>query len=241
MVASSEKLVPAPMSVPSPTWTGRSGSFALSISNRPLPRNRFEVGQCEIDVPVSWQRAHSRSVEVDAVARHRAAARAAVVVVDVEIARRAPGTAPSPTRSRRRSRRCGVCTKRPGAPATASPAGSQLLGRARGREARRDRVEAAARARATSRSAPSSRRSRVCAVSSRPSGALRSISTLPAIMRVPRALRLLEEARRPSAGRPRRRPRAVVVPLASSWSKKTFGHGVGVRGVARSCCSSTKV
>jgi hypothetical protein len=60
-VTSWEKLVPAPISVPIPTWTGRFLSFASRKRNRPLPRNKFEVGQCAIEASRSWQRQNSDS------------------------------------------------------------------------------------------------------------------------------------------------------------------------------------
>jgi hypothetical protein len=57
-----ENDVPAPRSVARPTRTGRSAFIAFLRLNRPLPRNWFDVGQCAIAVPVSWQRCSSSSV-----------------------------------------------------------------------------------------------------------------------------------------------------------------------------------
>ncbi|MNI87279.1 hypothetical protein D3C73_1444620 [compost metagenome] len=58
-VLSSEKLVPAPTSVPKPTFTLKRSAWGRL--NRPLPRNRFEVGQKAIAEPVSDRRWHSSS------------------------------------------------------------------------------------------------------------------------------------------------------------------------------------
>jgi len=61
MVRSTEKLVPAPISVPRPTWIGRFLSLATRRRNSPLPRNRFEVGQWAIEASRSCTRANSES------------------------------------------------------------------------------------------------------------------------------------------------------------------------------------
>ncbi|MNJ00423.1 hypothetical protein D3C73_1597430 [compost metagenome] len=58
-VCSSEKLVPAPTSVPRPTF--RLCFSAIGRLNRPLPRKKFEVGQKAMAEPVSARRAHSSS------------------------------------------------------------------------------------------------------------------------------------------------------------------------------------
>ena len=68
-----------------------------------------------------------------------------------------------------------------------------LLGRRGDGEARRDRVDAGGPCRAIRRSAPWCRHSPICGVSSTPSGALRSIITLPAMLSMLRLMRLGEE------------------------------------------------
>ena len=53
------ELVPAPMSVPNPTLIGWVWFLAWCTWNRPLPRNRFDVGQCDTAAPVSCTRSRS--------------------------------------------------------------------------------------------------------------------------------------------------------------------------------------
>ena len=65
--------------------TGRRGSRASRRRNRPLPRNRFEVGQCASAVPLAWQRQNCALVEMHAMRQHRAPADQPVMGVDVEI------------------------------------------------------------------------------------------------------------------------------------------------------------
>ena len=145
MVASSEKLVPAPMSVPRPTWTGRRGSRASRRRNSPLPRNRFEVGQCASAVPVAWQRSNSDSSEMHAVGQHRAPADQAVVVVDVEIVAPLREELPHPGDLVEGLRDVGL-HEHLGMLAPERARQLELLGRARSCKARRDRVERAAAA-----------------------------------------------------------------------------------------------
>ena len=58
------------------------------MSNRPEPRNRFEVGQKAATEPLRRQRRDLGFLEMDAMAEDRARAEQAVALVDVEIGRR---------------------------------------------------------------------------------------------------------------------------------------------------------
>ena len=77
--------MPAPISVPSPTRTGRSLFIARARSKAPLPRKKFEVGQWAIAAPLACSALQLGLLQPDAVAEHRAVAAQAMVIVDVEI------------------------------------------------------------------------------------------------------------------------------------------------------------
>ena len=170
--------------------------------------NRFEVGQKTATEPAVARRAAEFGfVEMDAMAEQRARAEQAEAVVDVGVARLVRIELATASRSRRGSRPDGSACSASGCSREQGARGLELrLGRGE-REARRDRVELPALARASARAAPGCRDSRARGVSSRPAGAPRSIITLPAIIRVLRRSALGEERLDRFPGGPCNRPR----------------------------------
>ena len=161
---------------------------ARTRSNSPLPRKLFDVGQCASAVPVSCSTCHSRVVEVDAVRVDRRAGRGARGARRRRGSRARSGySARIHAISRDVLRDVRLQPACPDARARAPPAASSCAGVRRGGEARRDRVAEPTAPVPSDRSAPSTRRSRGSRCRAGRRGAWRSISTLPAITRMPRA------------------------------------------------------
>ena len=179
--------MPPPRSVASPTRTGRVGRFG---------RVEVEAGRCRGRCSTSGNaraRCRSRAGSGNRLRRDGCRGRRSSAARAGRGARRRRDSSSRAGKSLRTQATSAVfsatcdCTYASGCSRFSAPGRLELRGRGRRREARRDRVARAGPCRASARSAPSTRRSRAarCRVSAR--GALRSISTLPAIIRSPGA------------------------------------------------------
>ena len=179
--------------------------------NRPLPRNRFDVGQWAICAPAAASSARSASSSQMPCANTRARCSRPCAVIDVEVAARVGKQLAHPGAPRPGSRRRGSACRGPASARSRRPAIASCSACWSARSAPSPHRPGAP-CRASARSARRMSRSAPPTSSRRSSGALRSISTLPAMTRMPRASAALEQRvdrRRVHGREDHRRGRAV--------------------------------